>query len=69
MTELMIPPGGTRNHLFCTVERNGVEYWVDITDTRRKKGTDSGYLYRLEDGKLVFDHYERVSLLRKEGVC
>lgn len=68
MVKQLIPPGGTRKHQFCTVERNGVEYWVDITDTRKKKATDSAYLYRLEGDQLVFDHYERVSLLRKEGV-
>lgn len=65
----LTPPNGTRLHTFCSVEREGKELWVDLTDARKKKGIDSAYLYRLEDGNLVFDHYERVSLLRKEGVC
>ena len=64
----LIPPNGTRPHTFCSVERDGKELWVDLTDTRKKKSIDSAHLFRLEDGKLVFDHYERVSLLRKEGV-
>ena len=65
----MIPPGGTRAHMFCSLERDGLELWVDLTDARKKKGHDSAHLYRLEDGVLVFDRYIRVSLLRKEGVC
>ena len=65
----LIPPNGKRPHTFCSVERNGKQFWVDLTDARKKKGADSGYLYRLEDGKLIFDHYERVSLLRKAEVC
>lgn len=65
----LIPPNGTRPHTFCSVERDGRELWVDLTDTRKKKSIDSAYLYRMEDGKLIFDHYERVSILRKEGVC
>lgn len=65
----LVPPNGSRAHTFCSVKRDGKEMWVDLTDTRKKKGIDSAYLYRMEDGKLIFDHYERVSLLRKEGVC
>jgi len=64
----LIPPGGNRVHTFCSLERDGVELWVDLTDARKKKGMDSAYLYRLEDGKLIFDRYARISLLRKEGV-
>ncbi len=64
----LIPPNGSRPHTFCSVERDGKELWVDLTDTRKKKSIDSAYLYRLENGKLIFDHYERVSILRKEGV-
>lgn len=65
----LTPPNGGRAHTFCSVKRDGAEFWVDLTDTRKKKGTDSAYLYRLENGKLIFDHYERVSLLRQGGVC
>lgn len=64
----LIPPGMKRPHTFCSVERSGKTFWVDLTDARKKRGMDSAYLYRLEYGKLIFDHYERVSLLRKEGV-
>jgi hypothetical protein len=63
----LIPPNGTRHHTFCSVERDGKELWVDLTDARKKKGIDSAHLYRLENGQLRFDHYERISLLRKEG--
>lgn len=61
-------PGEKRPHSFCSVEENGKEFWVDLTDARRKRSWESAHLYRLEDGELIFDHYRRVSLLRKEGV-
>ena len=64
----MIPPGGGRVHTFCSVERDGKELGVDLADTRKKKGMDRGFAYRLEDDKPVFNHYERISLLRKEWV-
>jgi hypothetical protein len=66
-TRKLFPPNGTRRHTFCPVERDGKELWVDLTDARKKKGIDSAHLYRLENGQLCFDHYERISLLRKEG--
>ena len=65
----LIPPGGNRAHTFCSLERDGLELWVDLTDARKKKGHDSAHLYRLKDGKLILDRYVRISLLRKEGVC
>lgn len=63
----LIPPNGKRPHTFCSLERDRKQLWVDLTDMRKKKSTDSAYLYRLENGKLIFDRYERVSRLRKEG--
>lgn len=63
----LIPPNGKRPHTFCSLERDRKQLWVDLTDMRKKKATDSAYLYRLENGKLIFDRYERVSRLRKEG--
>lgn len=64
----MIPPNAKRIHTFCSVERDRKQLWVDLTVTRKKRSMDSAYLYRLENGKLIFDRYERVSRLRKEGV-
>lgn len=53
--------------MIVTVERDGQTFYLNLTRTRKLRGVDSALLFRLEDGKYVFDHYERVDRLRKEG--
>lgn len=64
----MIPPDGhwNRNHTFAKIIHGDLEYWVDVTVIRKLRGMDSAKLYRLEEGKLIFDHYEAVWRVRKE---
>lgn len=62
---VMISPTDGKNHNFFPVERDGKNLLADVTGIRRKKGIDSVLLYRLEDGNLIFDRYERVSIFRK----
>lgn len=69
---MMVPPNGTRKHKFCRLSPEEHNYpwelWLDLTDMRKKKGTDSAYLYHLtKTGDLEFDHYIRVSLMRQMG--
>lgn len=58
-----------RKPLIVTVERDGNTYYLNLTATRKLKSNESAHLFRLENGKYVFDHYERVGLLRKDGFC
>lgn len=62
---VMVSPTDGKNHNFFPVERDGKNLLADVTWIRRKKGIDSVLLYRLEDGNLIFDRYERVSIFRK----
>lgn len=62
---VMISPTDGKKHNFFPVERDGKNLLADVTGIRRKKGIDSVLLYRLEDGNLIFDRYERVSIFRK----
>lgn len=68
---LMPPPGatGSKRHRFCKVEHNGKSYWVDLTATRRLRGTDSAKLYTLEGGRLTVAKLVRVSIIRELGAC
>lgn len=64
----MYPPDGKRKHTFASVEREGTKMWVDLTMLRKAKSYDSVYVYRMEDGALVFDHYESAKSLHLQGV-
>lgn len=57
-----------RRHKFCKVDRNGRELWVDLTVLRKSRSMDSVPLYSLRDDELLFEKYERASLLRERGV-
>lgn len=65
----VIPPDGkwASKHTFCKILHGDLEYWVDLTVTRKLRGMDSAKLYRLEDSRLIFDRYVRVDIVRKEG--
>ena len=67
MVEMLtvVSPKDRKKHNFFPVERDGKNLLADVTGIRRKKGIDSVLLYRLEDGNLIFDRYERVSIFRK----
>lgn len=69
---MLVPPNGTRKHRFCRLLPEDQNYpwelWVDLTDMRSKKGTDSALIFHMtKDGELEFDHYMRVSLMRRLG--
>lgn len=63
--KIMVSPIDGKKHNYLPVERNGIKLLADVTGIRKKKGIDSIYLYRLEEGNLIFDHFERVSIFRK----
>lgn len=56
-----------RKQTIVTVEEDGKVFYLNLTEMRKLKGTQSVSIFRKEDGKYIFDHYRRVSLLRKEG--
>lgn len=56
-----------RKQTIVTVEEDGKIFYLNLTQMRKLKGNQSASLFRKEDGKYIFDHFRRVSLLRKEG--
>lgn len=63
--KIMVSPIDGKKHNYFPVERNGSKLLADVTGIRKKKSVDSIYLYRLEEGNLIFDHFERVSIFKK----
>lgn len=64
----MYPPSGKRKHQFCSVERSGKEMWVDLTVLRKSHSNDSVPVFRLEDGVLIYDHFENCARLHEKGI-
>ncbi len=64
----MYPPTGKRKHQFCSVERSGKEMWVDLTILRKSRSIDSVPVFRLENGTLIYDHFESCSHLHQKGL-
>ena len=57
----------SRKQTVISVEEDGKTYYLNLTAARKLKGTDGAPLFRKEGESYVFDHYRRVSLLRKDG--
>ncbi len=59
---------GGRIRTFCAFKRGENVFWVDRTEVRDKYVADTASVYRIKNGKLVFDHEESVASIRAEGV-
>lgn len=56
-----------RRQNIVTVEEDGKVFYLNLTEMRKLKGAESAALFRREGEAYIFDHWRRVSLLRKEG--
>lgn len=70
-TEIITMPlsQGGKLHQLIKVRRGSKEMWVDLTVLRKKtKSFDNVPVFTLEDGKLIYNHFEKVNNLLFQGL-